>query len=264
MSLHLIDTHCHIHDKVFAQKYDVTQDELISRATKAGVREFICVGTDVPSSRQALEFCKTHPNTYPTLAIHPHEAANFTQQELKEQMAKINELVDDSVVAIGECGLDYYYHHDAQTKKAQEWLFRQHIELALKLDLPIIFHVRDAFDDFFRIIDEYEGIRGVVHSFSAHNTELKGVIDRHLYVGLNGIMTFTKDEKQLEVARHVPLKNLVLETDAPFLTPKPFRGTMCEPKHVINITQFLSELRGESRALLAEQTTKNAKKLFKL
>jgi TatD DNase family protein len=128
--------------------------------------------------------------------------------------------------------------------------------------LPVIFHIREAFDDFFRILDDYKGIRGVVHSFSASIVELEGVLSRGLYVGLNGIMTFTNDQKQLDAAKSVPIEKLVLETDAPFLTPKPFRGTMCEPKHVSVTAEFLANLRGESLDYIAKATSNNAKALF--
>jgi TatD DNase family protein len=155
----------------------------------------------------------------------------------------------------------------------QQYLFRLQIELAIKYDLPLIFHIRDAqkqdeaaagqaFDDFFTIVDEYQNIRGVVHSFSAGNDELQGVIARGLYVGLNGIMTFSKQKSQLQAAKNVPLEKLVLETDAPFLTPEPFRGRICKPEHLVQTAKFLSELRGESLEDLAKSTSANAKSIL--
>lgn len=262
-----VDTHCHIHDSEFSAKFDESPEDILSRAQAAGVDTCICVGTSLKSSIEAQEFCTTYESCYFSAALHPHEAEKYTQAELDEQMVRLVQMVDKSpsrLVAIGECGLDYFYHKDENVRQKQEILFRKHLDLAKKADLPVIFHIRDAFDDFFRILDDYKGIRGVVHSFSANSAELKGALSRGLYIGLNGIMTFTTDEKQLQAARLVPLEKLVIETDAPFLTPKPFRGRINEPKHVILITQFLSELRGESQALLAKQTTKNAKKLFNL
>ena len=265
--MQLIDTHCHIHDSEFLEKYDVGPDDLIANASKSGVDTVVCVGTSVKSSQEAVDFCKSRGGCYCSLAIHPHEAADKSEEELKEEFAQIAEIAQKSpkkLVAIGETGLDYYYHSDENIRKKQELLFRLHIELALKLKLPMIFHIRDAFDDFFRIVDEYDGVTGVVHSFTACEKELQGVINRGFMVGINGIMTFTKDLKQLEAAKKIPLQMLVIETDAPFLTPHPIRGTINEPKYVTLITQFLSELRGESQAILAKQTTKNAKKLFQI
>lgn len=260
----LIDTHCHIHDSEFASKFDKSPAELLKSAADAGIVSLVCVGTDVKSSREAVEFCARHDSCYATVALHPHEAADKELPVLKAEFNEIEKLTERDVVAIGECGLDYYYHKTDDTRQKQQEVFRWHVELAQGLNLPLVFHVRDAFDDFLSIVDEYPGLRGVVHSFSAGTAELTGVLERGFYVGLNGIMTFTKDDAQLEAARLVPIEKLVLETDAPFLTPVPFRGRINEPKHVINITQFLAELRGESQALLAKTTTKNAKKLFNL
>ena len=140
--------------------------------------------------------------------------------------------------------------------------------MALKHNLPLIFHIRDAFDDFFAVVDEYaakgQKLKGVVHSFSAHMPQLQGSLKRGFYISLNGIMTFTSDPLQLQAAKAVPIDKLVLETDAPFLTPKPFRGTMCEVKQVVLTAKFLSELRSEPLELLAAKTTSNAQKLFRL
>jgi TatD DNase family protein len=263
----LVDTHCHIHDSEFVNKFEFTPQEVLQRAKEAGISRLICVGTSLKSSLEAQEFADSNGGCYFSVALHPHEAEKLTEEEIRKQVAlllKQTNTNSQKLVAVGECGLDYFYHTDEKVQKKQKLLFRLHIEMALKLDLPLIFHVRDAFDDFFSIIDEYSGIRGVVHSFSATKDELKGVIDRDLYVGLNGIMTFTSDSKQLEAAKLVPIDKLVLETDSPYLTPKPLRGKINEPKHVILITQFLSELRGESQAFLAKQTTENAKNLFNL
>ncbi len=271
--MQIIDTHCHIHDPEFSEKYDQTPDELIASARKAGVEQLICVGTDVKSSQQAVSFCKTRDNCYASVALHPHEAADMTEDEIDSDMKQLEELAaDGSIVAIGECGLDYYYHDDEQTRQRQHYMLTQHIALAEKYQLPLIFHVRDqklvkkgektAFDDFFSILDRSDTAGGVVHSFSSTPEVLERIISRGLYVGLNGIMTFSKDEKQLEAARLASVEQVILETDAPFLTPKPFRGKMCKPEHIVLTAEFLAELRGESLEEFARYTTRNAHKLF--
>lgn len=265
--LDFVDTHCHIHETEYAEKYSETQQQLLDDAKKAGVNAVICVGTNLKSSLEAVSFARIHPYTYASLAIHPHEANRDTINVLIEQFSIFEKLIDENngkIVAIGECGLDYFYHHDEKTQKAQKQLLIRHIELAQSRGLPMIFHVRDAFDDFFEIIDKFQGIKGVVHSFSAGVKELQGVLDRGLYVGLNGIITFTKEPYQLDAARMAPLEKIVLETDAPFLTPKPFRGKMCKPEHIRVTAEFLGELRGESLEDLAIATTTNAKRLFRL
>ena len=262
----IVDTHCHIHDSEFAQKFkDKSPDTMIQEAATEGVRQLICVGTDYTSSEQALEFCASRDACYASVALHPHEAANMDAQSIAKAMEDLRSLAVDSrdgLVAIGEAGLDYFYHDDPRTHELQGLLLREHLSLAKELDLPLIFHVRDAFDEFFRAFDEFSGLRGVIHSFSATEAELAGTLQRGLYVGLNGIMTFTKRADQLSAAKAVPLDRLILETDAPFLTPVPFRGKMCEPKHVVLTANFLSELRGESYEELTSVTTSNARKLF--
>jgi TatD DNase family protein len=164
------------------------------------------------------------------------------------------------VVAIGECGLDYYYGHSPKEKQIEVMKFQ--IELAMKHDLPVIFHVRDAFDDFWPVFDSYTGVRGVLHSFTDSAENLHKAMARDLYIGVNGIATFAKKPEQLAVYREVPLQKLLLETDAPFLTPVPYRGNINEPKRVRTIMEFLAGLRGEDRDVLARATTRNVQKLF--
>jgi TatD DNase family protein len=273
--MQFIDTHCHIHDSEFAKNYDESVDSLIASAKDVGVVQLVCVGTDALSSQQAVDFCAVRDNCYASLALHPHEAANKSTAELTKEVQKLDEIASKSpkrLVAIGECGLDYFYHESEEVKDRQKELLKLHLLLAQKYDLPLIFHIRDAkkqddslgqaFADFFTIVDDYPNVGGVVHSFSATSKELDGVIKRGFYVGLNGIITFSKETPQIKAAEHVPIEKLVLETDAPFLTPKPFRGTMCKPEHLRVTAEFISNLRGETLEELAAATTANAKKLF--
>ncbi len=136
------------------------------------------------------------------------------------------------------------------------------IELALVRNLPIIFHVREAFEDFWPIFDSYSGIRGVIHSFTDSADNLEKALERGLFIGVNGIATFLKDPQQLEVYRKIPLEKLVLETDAPFLTPTPYRGKINEPKHIGTIAEFMAGLHGVDREIMAAATTRNARTLF--
>lgn len=253
----LVDTHCHIH----SADYQLDADEVIAEAIKEGVAKIACVGTDLEDSIQAVEFVQKQPNCYASVGIHPHEAKRYKRQ--KDLLEKFAALADKPrVVAIGECGLDYFYNHSP--KEDQMELLHFQLQLAKDHSLPMIFHIREAFDDFWPIFDQYPGLGGVVHSFTASAAELEQALSRGLYIGLNGIMTFTKDEKQLEMARRVPLQKLLLETDAPFLTPVPFRGTICQPKHVGATAKFLSNLRGETLEEFAMATTHNAIRLFNL
>ena len=253
--IELVDTHCHIH----FPDYGLDPEVVISSAQQAGVTRLICVGCTLNDSKLGIEMAARHDNIWASVGLHPHEGKDYVNDSLALQ--QFRELASSpKVVAIGETGLDYYYNHsDAEDQKK---LLRFQLDLALEHDLPLIFHVREAFDDFWEIFDEYQGLRGVVHSFSAGRKELDQVLERGLYIGLNGIMTFTKHQNQLDAAKAVPSGKLLLETDAPFLTPVPFRGNICKPEHVKSTAEFLCELRDESLEKLAEATTANARKLF--
>ena len=269
----LIDTHCHIHQAQYqVDDNDAVRakwlregkpdpDDMIVSAQAVGVTRLICVGCTVEDSVAAVAFAQTRPPCLASIGIHPHEAQKYVDNPaVLDRFAAL--ATQPKVVAIGECGLDYFYNHSP--KEAQARMLRWQIELALQHNLPMIFHVREAFEDFWPIFDDYQGIRGVIHSFSATEKELAQILQRDLYVGLNGIMTFTKNPAQLAAAKAVPLDHLLLETDAPFLTPVPERGKLCQPKHVHLIAQFLSTLRAESLDILAEHTTRNTGALFSI
>lgn len=229
-------------------------------ANEAGVTRLMAVGCTLADSMLAIEMAARHKNIWASIGLHPHEAKHYVNNHEKLQQFRNLIVGENKVVAVGECGLDYHYMHSS--KADQQKLFRFQLDLAQKHSLPLIFHVREAFEDFWHILDEYSGLTGVVHSFSASMADLDQILSRGLYVGLNGIMTFTGDQEQLEAAKAVPLTKILLETDAPFLTPTPYRGTICQPKHVVVTAEFLSKLRGESLEAFADQTTQNARKLF--
>lgn len=269
--IELADTHCHI-QSIGADKGDFTSlkwrdggvedaDEVIKAAAEAGVKRLICVGTDLDDSERAVNFVKTRENCWATIGVHPHEAKEHRNlQELIQQCRNI--LKSGKVVAIGEAGLDF--NKNFSPKQDQIKLLESLLGLASETKLPVVFHVRDAHKDFWPIFDNFKGVRGVLHSFSATTKELDEGLKRDLCVGLNGIMTFTKDESQLAAAKAVPLEKLVLETDAPYLTPKPHRGKICRSEHVVDIAKFLANLRGEPLGALAKQTTENACELFNI
>lgn len=255
--IELVDTHCHIH----FPDYQLDPDEVRLAAEAEGVNRLICVGCTLADSEAAVAYAAQHENVWASIGLHPHEGSIYVNDHKSLQIFR-DLAHKPKVIAIGECGLDYYYEHSS--KEDQKKLLRFQLDLAQEYGLPLIFHVRDAFEDFWPIFDQYEGLRGVIHSFTATSKEIDEIVSRGLYIGLNGIMTFTKNEVQLDAAKAIPLDNLVLETDAPFLTPVPFRGKICEPKHVRVTAEFLSNVRGESLEVLATATTANAKRLFNL
>jgi TatD DNase family protein len=246
-----IDTHCHIHESDYALDKDTTLDH----ARQNGISGMICVGTNSVSSHDAVEFAQSNDHVFASIGVHPHD----TQDGYDAIQSLIGH---QKIVAVGEIGLDYYYNHsprDVQIK-ALKW----QIQLALDSDLPIIFHVRDAFDDFWPIFDSFTGINGVLHSFTDTAENMQAAIDRGLLIGVNGISTFTKDPVQQAMFASIPLSSLLLETDAPFLTPVPFRGKVNEPAFVKNIAEHHALIRGLNVTEIASATTTNARALFAL
>lgn len=250
----LIDTHCHIHE---SYPYSVT--ETLERAAESQVARMICVGTDENSSELAVRAADSYPSIYVAIGVHPHET--------KDGWSKVAELAataNDRLVAIGEIGLDYFYTHSP--KEVQIEALKSQMTTALEHDLPIIFHVREAFDDFWPIFDELEAkygrIKGVLHSFTDSKENMERAIQKGLYIGVNGISTFTKDAEQQAMYDAIPLESLLFETDAPFLTPAPFRGKVNEPAYVRIVAEFHAKRRSMTVDEIAAITTQNAQKLF--
>ncbi len=255
--MEFVDTHCHIH----FEDYDLKVDKVLENAKKAGVTKLVAVGCTVKDSTAGVQLAEAQEGVYAAVGIHPHHAKEYDGD--KVALKELGMLAaSEHTVAIGECGLDYYY--EKSPKETQKVVFEEQLQIALDTDLPVSFHVRDAFEDFYPIIDNFPKIRGVVHSFTSGTKVLDKVLERGLYVGLNGILTFTKDQAQLAMAKAVPAESLLLETDAPFLTPEPNRDNVCEPKHVVDTARFLAELRSESLEEIASASSRNATKLFGL
>ncbi|MFZ2126190.1 MAG: TatD family hydrolase [Candidatus Microsaccharimonas sp.] len=246
----LVDTHCHIHESEFP----LDREETLTRAREAKVALSICVGTNILSSQEAIEFAVRHDGVFASVGVHPHDT--------KDGFDITNFADKDKVIAIGEIGLDYFYTNSP--REVQIEALKAQIEVAMKHNLPIIFHVREAFDDFWPIFDSFEGIRGELHSFTDSQENLQKALNRGLYIGVNGISTFTKDEAQQATFDAIPLDRLLLETDAPFLTPAPFRGKVNEPAMVRTIAEYHAKRRGISVEEIASATSENAQTLFAL
>lgn len=255
--MNFIDTHAHVH----FPDYELDPDDVLEAAATDGVTKVICVGCTLPDSKLGVAMAARRDTVWAAIGLHPHEGSIYVNDDGALQEFR-NLARQPKVVAIGETGLDYHYNNSP--KEEQKELLRFQLNMAQEFGLPVIFHVREAFSDFFAILNDFEGIQGVVHSFTGTLDEMHEILRRGLYIGLNGIMTFTKDQKQLEMAKAVPLSKLLIETDAPFLTPNPFRGTICQPKHVRVTAEFLSQLRGESLEEFARVTTQNAEQLFNI
>lgn len=256
----LIDTHCHLHDREFFSAE--LAEKMLGRAAKRGVRQVICAGTSVEDSIKAHEFAEEHWGVFWAYGVHPEGAEKYLSANIRDLEARKGDLerlikkkTDIKLVAIGEVGLDY--HYEPFNREAQIRLFEEMLQLARDLGLPVIFHIREAFADFFPIVDNFSGISGVVHSFTDNKRNLKKVLERGFYVGVNGMATYTT----LSVP---PLERILLETDAPFLTPTPNRGKINEPSYILDIASFLAEKFGVEIDEIGRQTTKNARELFGL
>lgn len=264
--VHFIDTHAHMHSADFP----MDEAEALQQSAAAGVTRVLAIGTSVTDSRLAVASAQRHKGVSAVVGIHPHEAQSVTEGDLQEldQLAQ-----QPGVVGIGEVGFDLFYNNSDLA--SQERVLRAQLLLAQKYKLPLSLHIRsgkssqigddeDAFAHFWRILGDFELVGGVMHSFSANKAILGQILDHGFHVGLNGIMTFAKDQDQLEAAKAVPLGKMMLETDAPFLTPTPYRGKTNRSTYIVDIAKFLAELRGESLEEIAAATTANATKLFKL
>ncbi|MEO7905152.1 MAG: TatD family hydrolase [Candidatus Saccharimonadales bacterium] len=267
----LVDTHCHIHES----NYPLDADEVLGRAREAEVTKVICVGTDLESSVQAVKFANSHNDVFAAIGIHPHETKGLEDGKWNKEFNKLlhsnSQIPSSSLVAIGEIGLDYFYEHSP--RDIQIAVFKTQLQLAVEYDLPVIFHVRDqavgaglssVWDDFWPIFDSFTGIRGVLHSFTDNQVNLDAAINRGLYIGINGISTFTKISAQQQLFANIPLDNLLLETDAPFLTPQPLRGRINESAYVRYVAEHQASIRKVSFEKIATATTTNAHALFAL
>jgi TatD DNase family protein len=258
----LIDTHCHIHESEFFTPDEA--EKALNGAINAGVSHILCVGTSLKGSKEAIEFTKKHAdNCRASVGIHPHEAIKLGAETINLQLKELEKLAKlPEVAAIGECGLDFYYNDKNESFSLQEQLLRGQLDIAQQLKLPVSFHVREAFDEFWTILDDYPDIKGVLHSFTDRKEHLDNAIRHGLYIGINGIATFTSHSWQKELFKTMPIDKIVVETDAPFLTPIPKRGTINLPENVIYITKFLADLRGEDVTTITRHTTTNARQLF--
>lgn len=260
--LQVIDSHCHVHDSEFYD--DEAREAAYQQAIDAGIG-MICVGTDVRSSREAVEFAKSHEAAWAIVGIHPHDS----EAEGETGCAEIRRLLqqnDGTIVGVGEIGLDYFY--DNSDRVAQRQMLRWQLKLAQEFDLPVSFHVRDekvsngaVWRDFWPIFDEAP-VRGVLHSFTDTEENLRMGLQRGLYIGVNGISTFTKDTTQQQMYADLSLDTMLLETDAPFLTPRPFRGKVNVPAFVAEVARDQAMKKHQTVDDIYTATQANTRRLF--
>ena len=252
-----IDSHAHLD----FDRFDDDRIDVIERAQARGVTKVISIGTRIDSTKKAIELAESYPNfIYASAGFHPL----YMGDDHEEGWRQLEDLLcDPRVVGVGETGLDYYY--DSTPPQQQRDSFRRHLQLSSRFNKPIIIHIRDAFDDAFKIIDEEGlGAGGVVHCFTGGPEECQAALDRGLYISLSGIVTF-KSAKGLRAATPlIPDDRLLIETDSPFLAPTPHRGERNEPSFVVDTAVCVAALRGQSLERLSHLTIQNTTNLFSL
>jgi len=260
----LVDTHCHLD----FESFDDDREAVLARAQEAGVLRMINPGIDLASSQAALRLAERYPSVYAAVGVHPNDAAGWDDASLEELRALAGR---DKVLAIGEIGLDYY--RDTTPRDLQKRIFKEQLDLAAEMGLPVIIHNREATDDLLEILEDWHkklensslalsARPGVLHSYSGDATQARRAISLGFRIGFTGPVTFRNAPDLQEVAAELSLENLLVETDAPFLAPHPKRGRRNEPANVRLIAEKLAELHGESIETVAQITTANAGQLF--
>lgn len=267
----LTDTHCHLYLEQFAGDID----DVIRRATEAGVTKMLVPGMDLETSRQAVKLAETYSSIFAAVGYHPTDMQKFNAEDFDE-ICRLAE--HPKVVAIGEIGLDYYWVKDTDKRTEQRRNLLPHLELANKVNKPIILHVReendaengDTTNDMFNILESWRkkltaprSLPGVFHSFNGNLESAKRAMDMNFFIGITGPVTYKKNESQREIVRQLPLDRILIETDSPFQTPVPYRGKRNEPANVGLVADKIAEIHRATRDTIATATTSNANRLFR-
>lgn len=249
----LVDTHCHLDN----EKFDEDRLEVIERI-KENLEFCVNIGYDLASSKKSLELAKEYDFIYAVIGVHPIDIAEY-DEEVEKELELLGK--NPKVVAIGEIGLDY--HWMTEPKEVQQERFKRQLELAERLNKPVVIHTRDAMEDTVNILKEYSNITGVIHCYPGSLETAKQLVDR-FYLGIGGTLTFKNSKKAVEVVKDIPLDRIVIETDCPYLTPEPFRGKRNEPIYVEYVAKKIAEIKEISVEDVTKITTENAKKLYRI
>ncbi|ROX83624.1 TatD family deoxyribonuclease [Enterococcus durans] len=253
----IFDSHTHLN----AEQFNDDIPETIERANELGVTKMAVVGFDTPTIDKSLQLSHDYSNIYSIIGWHPTEAGSYTK-EVEEKLQE--QLTTPKVVALGEIGLDYHWMEDP--KEVQDRVFRRQIAIAKEMNLPISIHTREALEDTYAILKEEDirDIGGIMHSFSGDFEWAKRFLDLGMHISFSGVVTFKKATDVQEAAMNVPLDRLLVETDAPYLAPVPYRGKRNEPGYTRYTVEKIAELRGLMLEEVAGHTWKNAHRLFRL
>lgn len=253
--MRLIDCHCHLTDEAF----DSDRLFIINDLSNFAIRGIINPATNIEDSKKAISLSEKFDNFYPMVGIHPEEVDQIKDKDLEELeiLAK-----NDKVVAIGEIGLDYYWKDD--NKDRQKEIFIHQLQLARKLNLPAVIHVRDSKDDIIEILKDYTDLKIQIHCFSDDLKTLNTYMDMGFYISIGGVVTFSNGTNEKVAARNVPIERLMLETDSPYLTPEPYRGLRNDPRRVVEVARTIADLRDMKLDKLAKRCYKNTVEFFNL
>ena len=248
----LIDTHCHL----FFDELKEDLSSVLKRAADLGVTKFICVGTNIEDSKESYNLALNYENIFSTAGVHPHDTEEVAENYIDELY---NLLKNKKVVAVGEIGLDYF--KELSDISVQKKIFAEQLELAQKINKPIVFHNRNSDDDIINTLSDFPDVHGVAHCFSSTYDVAKILIDMGFYISFSGNLTF-KNSHLPDVAKRLPIDRLLVETDSPFLSPVPYRGKTNEPGRARFVADLLARLHNLSINEVAQITTKNAKAIF--
>ena len=254
----IVDTHCHLNDEALYKDLD----NVISRARQAGVEKMVVIGWDEASSKLAIKIAEQYDFIYAVIGFHPENVFDIDDKVLYDTL---NLYKHPKVVGIGEIGLDYHWTKDLDKREIQKEYFIKQIKFANEVGLPISIHSREAFADTLEILKQYPPLHsGVMHCYSGSVENIQDIINLNLYIGLDGPVTFTNAKTPKEVAAEVPLEKLVVETDCPYLSPHPLRGTVNEPANICLVIDAIADLKQMSKKHLLEVVYDNSCRLFNL
>lgn len=251
----ITDSHAHLYWK----SYDGDREAVLARAHEAGVRRMVVVGTDLETSRAAFALCAESLELFPTAGIHPHDAAD-AGTETRERIEELCRRPE--CVGVGETGLDFFKEYSPRAAQLEN--FYWHLDLARRLDKPVVVHCREAWEETARVVEEFAGVRGVMHCYTYGPDELGPFLAAGLYVSFSGVVTYPRNHENRAAAAVVPAERLLVETDCPFLAPQAVRGKRNEPAYVRQVLERVAAVRGQDPSELALRTSANAAELFGL
>lgn len=255
----LFDTHAHYDDS----KFDADRDELLRSLPENGVGLVLNPGCDLESSRKAVSYAEQYPHVYAAVGYHPENIEGVPDEQVEADLQELEVLAKHPKVrAIGEIGLDYYWCKEPEQRKRQQQLFRAQMRMAGRLGLPVIVHDRDAHLDCLTIVEQYPKVHGVFHCFAGSVEMAERLLKLGYLLSFTGVLTFQNAKKAVEVVRNAPLDRLMVETDAPYMAPEPFRGKRNSSLYVYRMAERIAEIKGLPLPEVEQVTTENGRRLF--